>query len=352
MEGTAPAARLRLKSMRRPSIPDLGIDAAPAVPRGRKGRLRVAAQLTVGTILVGFLAFAFRDALGDAGPRLRHADLSDLALSALALIAYYAVFVLGWKRILRDWGIVIPYRVALGAEMASMLAKYIPGGVWTPAARVVALRRVGIEDTGLVVASILLEAGVSALAGVLVFVAGLAAVDSGDAPLLPLGAFALAIAVLLHPRVFTPLARRLLRPLGGGEMPPLRGRTLAELMGFYAFTWLIGGVALLFLVRAVGGDPDLDSVPYLGGTAAVGAIVAVVTVIAPSGLGVREASMYGLMLAVTASGPALGATIMNRVAITFVEIVLLAIGGGLVLLRRRAAAPPAAGPIGGPSAEA
>ena len=78
-----------------------------------------------------------------------------------------------------------------------------------------------------------------------------------------------------------------------------------------------------FLIRSLGGDVDYSAVPYLGGVGAVGAIVAVVSVIAPSGLGVREASMYGLLLAVTTSSIALGATVLNRVAITLVEAALL-----------------------------
>jgi uncharacterized membrane protein YbhN (UPF0104 family) len=49
-------------------------------------------------------------------------------------------------------------------------------------------------------------------------------------------------------------------------------------------------------------------------------------VLAPSGLGVREASMYGLMLAVASAPVALGATVLNRLAITLVEAVLLAVG--------------------------
>ena len=64
----------------------------------------------------------------------------------------------------------------------------------------------------------------------------------------------------------------------------------------------------------------------------VGAIVAVLSVFAPSGLGPREASMYGLMLAVASQGAALGATVLNRVAITLVEVLLLVVGG--VVLRR------------------
>ena len=62
-------------------------------------------------------------------------------------------------------------------------------------------------------------------------------------------------------------------------------------------------------------------------------IVAVLSVFAPSGLGPREASMYGLMLAVAGEGSSLGATVLNRVAITLVEVLLLVVGG--LLLRSR-----------------
>jgi uncharacterized membrane protein YbhN (UPF0104 family) len=66
--------------------------------------------------------------------------------------------------------------------------------------------------------------------------------------------------------------------------------------------------------------------------AAVGAIVAVLAVFAPSGLGPREASMYGLMLAIVPQGAALGATLLNRVAITVVEVLLFVLGG--LILRK------------------
>jgi uncharacterized membrane protein YbhN (UPF0104 family) len=94
--------------------------------------------------------------------------------------------------------------------------------------------------------------------------------------------------------------------------------------------WVVGGVSLWFLLRAVGAHPALETIPYLGGVGAVGAIVAVVSVFAPSGLGPREASMYGLMLAVATEGQALGATVLNRVAITIVEVLLLVVGGLLI----------------------
>ncbi len=300
----------------------------------RHARLLTVLQLVVLAVFLAAVGWAIRGSFHAAADDLRNANPFLFVLACVALGAYYLVFVLGWMRILSDWEIRISYPAALRAEMVSMLAKYIPGGVWTPAARVVAARRAGVTDAALVTSSMLLEAGISAVAGVIVFVASLAWVDGADAPLAPLVAFAVVVALLVHPRVFRPLSARILRRLGyGRELPPLRGATLGILLVFYSGTWVLGGVALWLLLRSVGADTDPETIVFLGGTAAVGAIVAVLFVFAPSGLGPREASMYGLMLAVAPEGQALGATALNRVAITLVEVLLLLVGG--LLLRGR-----------------
>jgi glycosyltransferase 2 family protein len=295
-------------------------------------RLVFAVQAVLLAIFLGFGAWAIRGSFRDAGDDLRNADPVLFTLACAALAAYYLVFVFGWMRILADWDLHISYPAALRAEMVSMLAKYVPGGVWTPAARVVAARRAGITDGALVTVSILLEAGISAVAGVIVFVVSLAWMDEVHAPIVPIILFALVVAALLHPKVFCPLASRVLRKFGQGTVPPLRVSTMAFLLVFYCGTWVIGGGALWLLLRSVGAHPHVSSIVFLGGTAAVGAIVAVLSIFAPSGLGPREASMYGLMLAVASQGAALGATVLNRVAITLVEVLLLVLGG--LILRR------------------
>ncbi len=312
------------------------MDRLRAIGRFAAGHPRLVAvvQLLLVAVFLVAVGWAIRGSFADAADDLRDANLLLFGLACLALAAYYLVFVLGWMWILGAWGIRISYPAALRAEMVSMLAKYVPGGVWTPAARVVAARRAGITDAAVVTASILLEAGISAIAGVIVFVLSLAWVDGVDAPLAPLAAFGVIVAVLVHPRVFRPLAARVLRRLGyQRELPTLLAPTIALLLLFYSVTWVLGGVSVWLLLRSVGARPDPESIIFLGGTAAVGAIVAVLFVFAPSGLGPREASMYGLMLAVATKGEALGATALNRVAITLVEVLLLLVGG--VLLRGR-----------------
>ena len=290
-------------------------------------RLTKGIQLGLLFLTVGFCTWAVRDQWSKAGPLLENASPPYLALSFAVVAVYYLVFILGWIRMLEAWDIRVSYRVALQAEMVSMLAKYLPGGVWTPAARALALRRyAGVMETPTVLASILVEAALSAISGVIVFVVSLAWVRDVNAPLPALIAFALLLTALLHPRVFRPLMNKLLKPFGAEAIEPLPFPLTLILLLFYCGTWLIGGFAVYFLLRSVGSEVGLATIPFLGGVSAVGAIVAVLAVFAPSGLGAREASMYALLLAITTSGPALGVTLLNRLAITLVEVLLFAAG--------------------------
>ncbi len=299
-----------------------GVQYLRARPRLIKG-----IQLVLLVLTVVFCVWAVRDQWSKAGPLLENASPAYLALSLAVVALYYLVFILGWVRMLDAWDIHIPYRVALQAEMVSMLAKYLPGGVWTPAARAVALRRyAGVTDTPTVLASILVEAALSAISGVIVFVLSLAWVRDVKAPLLPLVGFALLLAALLHPRIFRPLFNKILKPFGAHDLQPLPFPLTLGLLLFYCGTWIIGGFAVYFMLRSVGAEVGLATIPFLGGVSAVGAIVAVLAVFAPSGIGAREASMYGLLLGVTTSGAALGVALINRLAITIVELLLFAIG--------------------------
>jgi uncharacterized membrane protein YbhN (UPF0104 family) len=345
--GYAPTARSALKVIE-VRVVDFVTRMANAVRR-RPWLLRSLQVIAVGATLA-FCALAVNSEWHKAGSRLEKADIKDLVLALLSIAAYYLVFILGWIKMLETWNIKISYRVALQAEMASMLAKYVPGGVWTPAARAVALRRTaGVMDTPTVVASIMIEAALSAISGVIVLVVSLAWVHGAHAPLALLIAFALACALALHPVVFRWLVRKLMTPFGAGDVEPLPFTTTLTLLIFYCGTWIVAGAGLYFLIRAVGDDPGVQTVAFLGGVSAVGAIVAVLAVFVPSGLGAREASMYAMLLAVTTSGAALGAVVLNRLAITGVEIALFGVGVATWRLFRRKHR--TSGPVALPSAQ-
>jgi hypothetical protein len=292
-------------------------------------RLLLGAQVALGAGLVGFLGLEVWRSWGEIRPRVADMDWRYVALATLAVAVYYMAFVPGWMLLLRGAGMRLGYRQALGAEMLSMLAKYIPGGIWTPAARLLVTRRVGLPN-GPVLITVLYEAGLSAIAGVVVFAVALPLQDDVRLPVpaWSIAAFAALLLVLMHPRVAPRVFDRLLRRIDGTTVPRLPMRTLALTFGWYLLTWLVSGVALMLMVRSVA-DIPLSSAPYLGGVSAIGAIVAVLVVFAPSGLGVREGATYLLLLTVVDPAGALVVVALNRLLITAVEIVLLAAVGGL-----------------------
>jgi len=176
-------------------------------------------QFALVALTLGFCVWAVRDQWSKAGPRLEDASPVYLALAFATVAVYYLVFIFGWIRILAAWGIAVPYRIALGAEMVSMLAKYIPGAVWTPAARAVALRRsAGVMETPTVLASVFVEAALSAISGVIVFVVSLAWVNGVDAPLLPLVAFGHCLRARNPPAHLSPAREQ----AGSGRSEPSR----------------------------------------------------------------------------------------------------------------------------------
>lgn len=297
----------------------------------RKGLL-IGLQVVLLTVVAVFVTVEVRSSWGDLQPRLEELEIGHVALAAGILASYYLVFVIGWMIILRSLGLRIGYAEAVGAEMVSMLAKYIPGGVWTPAARVVAAKRFGLPP-GPVLASIGYEAGLSAIAGVIVFALALPFAPDVDLPVpfWTILAFAGLLLVLLHPRIYGAAADRMLKRLGDDPIPRLPWRDAAAVLTFYAVTWLLGGLALRQMALAFGADVPLSAVPYLGGASALGAIVAVLVVIAPSGLGVREGAVYALLLAYVDGPTALVVVALNRLLLTAVEALLLA---GVVVLRR------------------
>ena len=161
----------------------------------------------------------------------------------------------------------------------------------------------------------------------IVFVVSLAWVRDVNAPLLGADPVRDAARARCCIRACSGRCReKLLRPFGAETIEPLPFPLTVLLLLFYCGTWLIGGIAVYFFLRSLGSDPGISTIPFLGGVSAVGAIVAVLAVFLPSGLGAREASMYGLLLAVSSSGPAIGVTLLNSLAITLVEVALFATG--------------------------
>jgi hypothetical protein len=222
-------------------------------------------------------------------------------------------------------GQVAGLRVFSGA----MLGKYVPGPTWSAVASVRLGSTAGVAP-GRMVATYLLSSVVSLVTAV---TTGLLAAPSLLSMrllwLLPVPAAGLLL--VWRPRIVVRLAEVVGRLRGtapwAGRMRPahVRRGTLLELS-----SWLTGGLHLWLITRALGAA-GLVAVPLCVGAFALATEAGAVAMIAPDGLGVREAVLMAALSRVLPLPQAAAAVLVSRVCCTIAEV----LGGVLVLTLAR-----------------
>src|SRR5689334_3475322 len=103
----------------RPTAPNTAAGDSPAGPAGarqqmptqtpsllaRHRRLLLYGQIAAVLAFFGFAGWAARGNVHDAREGLERANVVEFLVGCLFVGAYYLVFVVGWMKILRDWGI-------------------------------------------------------------------------------------------------------------------------------------------------------------------------------------------------------------------------------------------------------
>jgi hypothetical protein len=304
-------------------------------PRSR--RLRLAIQLGIAVVVFGFLVLTVVDQWGEIRARGVHFHLLWLLPAFVVLPAFYALGALGWDLTLRLLG----YRIGAGRAQVAwgqpLLARYVPGSVLYVLGRLLLSERAGVPRR-ITVASIVYEQAVSATSAVAL--AAYFIISHPDLQGEPLrwGVLLLipgAVAIL-HPRVFGPLADRLLRAFGREPLPaviPLRG--VLALLAFYALNWGVAAVGIYCVARSVAAIPPGD-ILVVGSAQAVGYVAALLTLVAPAGLGVRDAAFaWAVKVAAPGRSFAVGSLIAIAVRGVLTAVELLYVGLVTALGRRR-----------------
>jgi glycosyltransferase 2 family protein len=302
----------------------------------RSKRVRLAIQLGIAIVIFGFLVLTVIDQWAEIKDKGVHFHVLWLIPAFAALPFFYLLSALGWDLILRFLG----YRIGVGRAQVAwgqpLLARYVPGSVLYVLGRVLLSERAGVPRR-LTIASIVYEQAISATSGVAFaayFIIGHP--DLQDQPLrwAVLLVVPAAIAVL-HPRVFGPLADRVLRAFGREPLPgviPLRG--VIALILFYTVNWGVVSVGIYCVARSVTSIP-LSEVLTVGSAQAVGYVAALVTLVAPAGLGIRDAAFaWAVKGAVPGNSFAVGSLIAIAVRGVMTVVELIYVGLVTALGRR------------------
>jgi glycosyltransferase 2 family protein len=304
-------------------IGDAGARFGTKPPRSK--RVRLAIQLGIAIVVFGFLVLTVVNQWAEIKDKGVHFHVLWLIPAFLVLPLFYALSALGWDLILRFLG----YRIGVGRAQVAwgqpLLARYVPGSVLYVLGRVLLSERAGVPRR-ITIASIVYEQAISATSGVAF--AAYFIISHPDLQHEPLRWAVLLVIplliTLLSPPVFRPLADRALRAFGREALPgviSLRG--VIALLAFYSLNWGVVSVGVYCVARSVSTIP-LDEVLSVGSAQAVGYVAALVTLVAPAGLGIRDAAFaWAVKGALPGQSFALGSLIAIAVrgVLTVVELI-------------------------------
>lgn len=262
------------------------------------------------------------DALAGTSP------VRALAAVALTLCGLALTSVL-WRHLLARLGARLPQRDAATIFFVGQLGKYIPGSVWTFAAQAQLGRRNRVPARSSVAASslfLVLHTFSGVLLGSTLAAAG---VVGTDLPRWLWGLAALGSAALLAP----PLVRRIGSRIAGPEADAAFDvRDLLVGLGLMAAVWLAYGAAAQTLIGPAGSADGRDLVVTTAAFALSHA-AGVLLVVAPAGLGAREAVLVALLGPVTGVATAAAVALLARLVHTVADFA--AAGTSSLAARRR-----------------
>jgi len=262
-----------------------------------------------------------------------------LLAATVCFIVYYALGALLWWLILRAFG--LPGKLAQAAVVwgKSILARYLPGTVFMFAGRLWMSVRQGLApepvSAAMIYEQVLVVGGALLTAAVLFpfweYERTITAWSLLGVPL---------VLIVLHPRVFAPLAGWGLRLL---HRPPLQRvmsfGNVCLLLVYTVVVWLIGGLGCWLTAAAVT-DVSAADLPVITAAFALAFVAGMVAFLVPSGIGVREGVLAAATAGVLGGGAvALAWALLLRLWLTLVELAFVA----FVTVLERATRDPAAG---------
>jgi hypothetical protein len=270
-------------------VGEAGARVGSRPPRSR--RVRLAIQVGIAVLIFGFLVLTVINQWSEIKEEGVHFHVVWLIPPLIILPIFYVLSAYGWDLILRFLGHRIGFGRAQVAWGQPLLARYVPGSVLYVLGRVLLSERAGVPRRT-TIASIVYEQAISATSAVVI--AAYFIIHHPDLQGEPIRWAVLllipAAITVLHPRVFGPLANRALKAFGREPLPgviSLRG--IVTLLVFYTLNWVVVAVGIYCVARSVTKIP-FDDILLVGSAQAIGYFAALVTIVAPAGLGVRDAA--------------------------------------------------------------
>jgi len=294
--------------------------AGAPVPHRRRKHLITAVRVVFVVLMIAFVVVAVATQWQEISAQLRQMSTGVLLVSGVAATLGVFACMLCWRVVLSDLGSPLQIRVAGHVYFVGQLGKYIPGSIWAVVAQVELARvhdvpRTRTGSAYLVFALFYAGAGLLASAVTLPFL-----VTESSRGLLWLLLLILPLLVVLYPPVLTALLNRALRLVHREPLEhALSARGVAGAMVWGAVSWVLLGVHIWLIARDLGGS-GASLLPLSIGGFALAWVVGFLVIIAPAGVGPRDAIIAALFVSQLPAGGPAALALVSRLILTFADV--------------------------------
>jgi glycosyltransferase 2 family protein len=295
--------------------------ASITAPVGRLERVSGAVRVVFGIVIAGVMAAAVVAAWHDVRPALERISVSAILVAEVLVLAGLALSAVTWRVALAELGPNVGLAAATRIYVLGQLGKYVPGSFWALAAQMELAARVGAPRAQALAASTI-AIGVNVATGLAVGLAVVPSVVSGGAWRIVLVVAApVACAAALSPPVLTRLVDRGLRILRQQPLSrPVSWRGIAVAAAWSFGSWAAYGAAIWVLAASAGAS-SARVLPLAFAAIALAMTLGFLVIVAPSGLGVREAVIVAALAPELARPAALAVALVARLVFTLADVV-------------------------------
>jgi hypothetical protein len=307
-------------------------------PSATRSVVATVARQALIVVVIGFAGYQVARSWHDVVATVRTLSLGAVLASELLVLLGVLLGAYAFQVMVDDLDEPIGFLRGGQFYLVGQLGKYVPGSVWAYLLQMELGRKAGVPRARIFTAS-LISIGVSVVAMALL---GLLALPNVlvHAPgavwlfaMLPIG------IVALHPKVLTFGASLVLRILRRPRLDhQLRYGLVARMLGLQVLSYVCYGLHLWVLAASAGSPGPRDLLLCIGAIS-VGLLGGIFVFIVPSGAGVRDAILVGVLSTTLPYPKALAFALVSRLMFTLAEVASAGIGWLMPRLRRGRPAP-------------
>lgn len=289
-----------------------------------KDKLLKALKITFGVLVVVFLAWYFWKNWDEFSEKIMNVNIGIFIVSMLFYFVYKITLASLWHYITKINGCSIKYEKAVTSYLYSILGKYIPGKVFMLAARLTYYKE---EDAPLskVTVCFFIENVCTLLGAAMLFIVSLFFFPNELLENYKWLTLLLIVAffVCIHPKIINFVLQLIGKIFKKNLEIPMKYSQMLKVVLLFIGNWLIVGFGFFILTKSIYPAVEWSQLLYCAGIWGVSAIMGILAIFAPSGLGVREGIIVAGLMLIMPQSDAMVISVVSRLWQTIPELLLV-----------------------------